>query len=79
VLIDFPLDEAAAAGGRFEVEGGALIFGAALPELAHGIEAGPGVLSGALAESEQSTFHAGEERLPGQLAQLSQCHRHRRP
>ncbi len=43
MLIDFPLDEAAAAGGRLEVEGGALIVGAALPELAHGIQAGPGV------------------------------------
>jgi hypothetical protein len=68
VLIDFLLDEAAAAGGSFEAEGGALIFGTALPELAHGIEARSGVFSGIAAESEQSALHVGQERLPGQLA-----------
>jgi hypothetical protein len=78
VLVDFPLDEAAAAGGRFEAEGGALIFGAALLEVAHGIEAGPGVRFGARAESEQGAFHVSEEGLPGQLAELGQCHRHQR-
>ena len=80
MLVDFPLDEAAAAGGRLEAEGSALILGTALPELAHGIEAGPGVPPGALtesdfgarAESEQSAFRVGEERFPGQLAQLGQ-------
>ena len=78
MLVDFPLDEAAAAGGRFEAAGGPLVFGAALPELAHGVEAGPVALSGVPAKSEQSAFHVGEEWLPGQLAQLGQCHRHQR-
>ena len=60
-------------GGCLQVEGGALILGAALPELAHGVEAGSGVPFGALAESKQRAFRLGEERLPGQLAQFGQC------
>ena len=65
MLVDFPLDEAAAAGGRFEAASGPLVFGAVLPELARGVEAGPVAPSGIPAESEQSAFHVGQERFPG--------------
>jgi hypothetical protein len=68
-LVDFPLGEAAAAGGRLEIDGDALVLGAAAPELAHGIhaEAGP-VRRGA--EIGQRTLELGRERVPGELAQF---------
>jgi hypothetical protein len=72
-LVDFPLDETAAAGGRLEINGDTLVFGAAAPQLAHGIhvEAGPGSGPGwAAAEIGQRAFGVGRERAPGQLAQF---------
>ena len=70
---------AAAAGGGFEIEGDALVLGAAAPELAHGIdvEAGPGSGRGS-AEVGQRAFDVGRERVPGQLAQFGQRFRYRR-
>jgi hypothetical protein len=68
-LIDFPLDEAAAAGGRLEISGDALILGAPHPELAHGFQAGPGPRRDA-AGAGQRALGAGRQRLPGQLAQF---------
>jgi hypothetical protein len=72
-LVDFPLDQAAAAGGRFKINGDALVLGAAALQVAHGIhvEAGPGSGPGSgAAEIGQRTFDVGRERVPGQLAQF---------
>jgi hypothetical protein len=65
----FPLDEAAAAGGRFEINGDTLILGAPLPKLADGIdtEHDPGR---DVAEIGQHALDIGRERFPAQLAQF---------
>jgi hypothetical protein len=68
-LIDFPLDEAAAAGDGLEISRDALILGAPLPELAHGFYVGSGPRRDA-AEIGQRAFDVGRQRLPGQLAQF---------
>jgi len=68
-LVDFPLDEAAAAGRRLEINGDTLVLGAAAPQLAHGIYVEVGPVRGA-AEIGQRAFDVGRERVPGQLAQF---------
>jgi hypothetical protein len=68
-LVDFPLDEAAAPGGRLEINSGALVLGAAAPELAHGIHAEVRTVRRG-AEVGQRALEVGRERVPGQLAQL---------
>jgi hypothetical protein len=68
-LVDFPLDEAAAASGRLEINGDTLVLGAAALQLAHGIHVEGGPVRGA-AEIGQRAFDVGRERVPGQLAQF---------